>query len=87
MRKLLLTAALLSGICASVATADVVEDRLAYAESVLNSTYWRVFHKLDRSDQLRLKASELEWIDYKDNLSRYDRIGEVWSRIHWLESR
>jgi hypothetical protein len=41
---------------------------------------------LDRSDQYRLKASELDWITWKDNLLRHDRYYAVVARIAWLDS-
>jgi hypothetical protein len=54
MRKII-TIGLL-GLLAPLAHADQLDN----AEAELNHVYWRVFNQLDRSDQYRLKASELD---------------------------
>lgn len=82
MHKYLIIAVMGLGFLAPLARADYL-DR---AEYELNRVYWRVFYSLDRPNQLRLKASELDWINWKDNLSRPDRYDAVKARIVWLEN-
>jgi hypothetical protein len=48
--------------------------------------YWSIYPTLNRSSQLRLKASELDWIAWKDNLGSYDRLAAVQARIRWLQN-
>jgi hypothetical protein len=65
--------------------ASNIDIALSRAEKQLNNVYWSIYPTLARSGQLRLKASELDWIAWKDNLGAYDRLDAVLARIHWLE--
>ena len=82
MLKKLLIAMMGLGCLAPLVHADALDS----AEYELNRVYWRVFHNLDRSNQLRLKASELEWINWKDDLSRSDRYYALETWIAWFEN-
>lgn len=75
-------------LCASshLVHASDIDIALSLAERRLNNVYWSIYPTLNRSSQLRLKASELDWIAWKDNLGSYDRLAAVQARIGWLQS-
>ena len=75
-------------VCAgsNLVQASDIDIALSRAEGRLNNVYWSIYPTLHRSGQLRLKASELDWIAWKDNLGAYDRLDAVLARIHWLQS-
>ena len=66
--------------------ASDIDIALSRAEGRLNNVYWSIYPTLHRSSQLRLKASELDWIAWKDNLGSYDRLDAVLARIRWLQN-
>jgi uncharacterized protein YecT (DUF1311 family) len=74
-------------VCASsnLVHASDIDIALSRAERRLNNVYWSIYPTLNRTSQLRLKASELDWIAWKDNLDSYDRLDAVQARIRWLQ--
>lgn len=75
-------------VCAgsNLVQASEMDLALSRAEGRLNNVYWSIYPTLNRSSQLRLKASELDWIAWKDNLGSYDRLDAVLARIRWLQN-
>ena len=86
MRKLILMGSMLVFVSSHLVHASDIDIALSRAERRLNNVYWSIYPTLNRSSQLRLKASELDWIAWKDNLGAYDRLDAVLARIHWLQS-
>jgi hypothetical protein len=86
MRKLILMGLMLVCAGSNLVHASDIAIALSRAEGRLNNVYWSIYPMLNRSSQLRLKASELDWMARKDNLSAYDRLDAVLARIHWLQS-
>jgi hypothetical protein len=72
--------------CSNLVHASDIDIALSRAERRLNNVYWSIYPTLPRSSQLRLKASELDWIAWKDNLGSYDLLDAVLARIRWLEN-
>jgi hypothetical protein len=86
MSKLILTGAIIVWACSNLVQASDIDIALSRAEGRLNNVYWSIYPTLNRSGQLRLKASELDWISWKDNLGSYDRLDAVLARIRWLQN-
>ena len=86
MSKLILMGAMMVWASSNLVQASDIDIALSRAEGRLNNVYWSIYPTLNRSGQLRLKASELDWIAWKDNLGAYDRLDAVLARIRWLQN-
>jgi hypothetical protein len=86
MSKLILIGAMIVWASSNLVHASDIDIALSHAEGRLNNVYWSIYPTLNRSSQLRLKASELDWISWKDNLGSYDRLDAVLARIRWLRN-
>jgi len=55
------------------------------ADRQLYRVYWSLYNRLSFGARQRLKADEIEWINWKDTLPLGDRIQATYNRIALLE--
>jgi len=55
------------------------------ADRQLYRVYWSLYNRLSFGARQRLKADEIQWINWKDTLPLGDRIQATYNRIALLE--
>jgi hypothetical protein len=88
MQKLLLFSLFMLGLALQplyAVQADGGRSEYGVADRQLYHVYWNVYNRLSPAAQLRLKADEIRWINWKDTLPLVDRIEATYERIAILE--